>query len=142
MKEIKDEIRKLIVEERRLYREMERIYGQVVLLEKSINEVKNATVTLREIKMGKDVEGNMLFPIGGGIFVFGVLADRSKVLVNIGANVYLSKTVEDALKLLNENYNFLSKTRSDLLKILNQLRRRHDEIATKIMEYQASVGGR
>jgi len=137
-----EEVRKLILEQRFLAREMERLYQETLLLERTIREVRSATQTLSEIKSGKIMKGESLFPVGGGVFVFGTVSSDNKVLVNVGAGVYVTKTVDEALKLLNDQLNSLNKAHSDRVRTLNELKRRHDEIAAKLMEYQVSASGK
>ena len=137
-----EEVRKLILEQRFLAREMERLYQETLLLERTIREVRSATQTLSEIKSGKIMKGESLFPVGGGVFVFGTVSSDNKVLVNVGAGVYVTKTVDEALKLLNDQLNSLNKAHSDRVRTLNELKRRHDEIVAKLMEYQVSASGK
>jgi len=137
-----EEVRKLILEQRFLAREMERLYQETLLLERTIREVRSATQTLSEIKSGKIMKGETLFPVGGGVFVFGTISSGNKVLVNVGAGVYVTKTVDEALKLLNDQLNSLNKAHSDRVRTLNELKRRHDEIVAKLMEYQVSASGK
>lgn len=136
------EIRVLLLEQKRIEREIERVYQEVILLERSMNEIRNATQTLTEMKGRKIVKGETLFPIGGGVFVFGTLSEKNKVLINIGANIYLTKTIEETLKILNDNFNYLGKAHTERINVLNELRKRYDQITEKLLEYQVSAGGR
>ena len=74
-----EEVRKLILEQRFLAREMERLYQETLLLERTIREVRSATQTLSEIKSGKIMKGESLFPVGGGVFVFGTVSSDNKL---------------------------------------------------------------
>ena len=136
-----EEVRKLVLEERRLYGEIEQISREIALLEKTMDEINGAIITLKEIQGKKPFKQSNLFPVGGGVLIFGRLTEEDRVLVNVGANVYISKTMGEAVESLSKSYNFLMNAHVSRVKMLNDLKSRHNEIVARILEHQTSKEG-
>ncbi len=79
-------IKEYLIEERRLLSEK---LIELEYLKKILSEFKKVNETY--IKLGE------------GIFFKGSIIDDQKFLVNVGNNVYIEKSKEDLLKILDEN---------------------------------------
>jgi prefoldin alpha subunit len=74
-------------------------------------QVANSTIEgLRSESVGTDV----LMPIGGGSYIRAKLADNEKLIVGIGADVAIEKTLPEALESYNTRFSELQKARSAL----------------------------
>ena len=132
-----EDIQKVVVEERRLARAIEAVYQEVAALERSIFERRLALATINEDLKNPLKDKSVLVPIGGQIYVPSRLSTTDRVLVNIGANIYVAKGREEAKGFLEERLEALEKAHSERTKLLQDLRRRHNEILTLLLEYQA-----
>jgi prefoldin alpha subunit len=139
------DLARLIVEQRRILEEIERVYSEISLLERAILERQLALTSLNEYKNIKE-ERDTLVPIGGNIYIPSRLIPGKKLLVGVGANVYIAKSVDDAIAFINESLGQLNRLYRDRVNTLNQLRRRYDEdtalIAEIRMKQQQQVSGK
>ena len=90
-----------------------------------INMIKRSLDDFSEIK--KDSEG--LMPIANGIFAKAKISDSRELLVNVGANVVVKKSIPDTKKLMDEQTEELKKYRENLMQQMN-------EVIFKIQELQ------
>ncbi|RLE62292.1 MAG: prefoldin subunit alpha [Thermoprotei archaeon] len=104
---------------------------RVQILSRTSSDLAIALETLEGIKDLKE-ETSILLPLGGQVYGKFRMIDREHVLVNIGANVFMEKTVEDAIEYLNKHKNSvdieLSRSREELNRALSRLQ----EIRTRL----------
>ena len=62
-------------------------------------EIQNTLSSMDEIEKSKE---DILFPIGAEAYAFGKVVDKKRVMVDIGANVILEKTVEEGKQILEK----------------------------------------
>lgn len=82
-------------------------------------EIQNTLSSMDEIE--KSNEG-VLFPIGAEAYTFGKVVDKKRVMVDIGANVILEKTVE-------EGKQILEKRKAEIENGLNEMQREIAEMS-------------
>jgi len=89
-------------------RELERLVTQVEVLRRQIEAVRSAIAeiqvveeTLSNIK-GVEEGKPVLIPVGASCYVRGMITDKDKVIMGVGAGILVEKTVDDALKVLEE----------------------------------------
>ncbi len=88
----------------------------------------------------KEKQGAQLFvPIGGGSYVKAKLESSEKVVVGIGADVAVERTVKEAKEELESRIVELQKTREALAQQLNQVVGRLQENRGKIEEISAKL---
>lgn len=101
---------------------LEDVRRRVELLNTTLAELAAAKSALEEI--GSLSEGEeLLVPVGAGVFVRARLASKDKVLVTLGANVMVEKTLEDTRKYLEEREQKV-----------------RDALQKSVADYQALVG--
>jgi prefoldin alpha subunit len=93
-----DRVNSLAVEVRILESTFNELTARQNLLERALMENKAALEALKEIGERKPVE--VLLQIGGGALVRCAPPAVDKVLVNVGSNVIIEKSKDDALVLL------------------------------------------
>ncbi|RLE80690.1 MAG: prefoldin subunit alpha [Thermoprotei archaeon] len=94
------------------------------LLETLYNELTTTISVVEEI--GKmDSERDTLVPIGSSVYVFARIKEVDKVLLGVGANVFLEKKPEEAVEHLmvrrNEVVKELGNLRNQLSSVLGEL---------------------
>lgn len=92
---------------------LEDLRARLTLIDTTINEIENTLITINEIKTLKEKTETML-PIGGGCYVLGTINTTNQILVNIGANIVVRKSIEDAKKFLEKKKEELSKGRMNV----------------------------
>lgn len=127
------ELARLIIEQRRILQNIEAIYSEVVLLERAILERQSALVSLREYKDSKE-ECESLVPLGGNIYLPSKLIPGKQALVGVGANIYISKSIDDAIMYVDKAINQLNQLYQNRVSLLNELRKKYDELTALISE--------
>jgi prefoldin alpha subunit len=92
-------------------------------LENQMNEFEALKESLKDIKNSKK-DSPMHSPLGSGVFIKSEIKDTDNVLVNIGSNIVIERTIEDSTKLVEEQIK-------ELDKMLKQLEKEMEEGVTK-----------
>ncbi|MEK6936747.1 MAG: prefoldin subunit alpha [Nanoarchaeota archaeon] len=104
---MKQEIQQKYIELQILNQQIKKVQEQFMLLQQQLAELTSLETSLIEMNdIKKDSE--IFSSIGSGIFVNSKLADPGNVMVNVGAGILVTKTVEEAIKLVKvqvENVN-------------------------------------
>lgn len=133
----REELSVLVYEQRRILELIEALYNELANLERSSMENRSALDILNKYK--SDVEASehfTLLPIGGGVYLPVSISRPVKIIVGVGAGIYLEKSLDSAIELVNKNINSLQKVIQDRSNLLNQLRNRYEEIAARVAEIQ------
>jgi prefoldin alpha subunit len=85
-------------------------------------EIQNTLSSMDEIEKSKE---EILFPIGAEAYAFGKVVDKKRVMVDIGANVILEKTVE-------EGKQILEKRKAEIENDLNEMQREIAEMSAAL----------
>ena len=104
----------------------------------ALAELKVSNLTLEGLE--KEKKGAQLFvPVGGGSYVKAKLETTKKVVVGIGADVAVEKSLKDAKNELNTRIVELEKTRETLGQQFNQVINRIQENRTKMEEISGKL---
>jgi len=104
----------------------------------AITELRVSSMTLEGLE--KEKKGAQLFvPIGGGSYVKAKLETAKKVVVGIGADVAVERTVKEAKEELEVRIAELEKTREALGQQFNQVIERIQENRGKMEEVTAKL---
>jgi len=133
----REELAVLVYEQRRILDLIEALYNELATLERSLMENRNALDILRKYKSDAEAsEHETLLPIGGGVYLPVVITRPSKIVVSVGAGIYMEKDLDAALEYINKSIENLQKLMQDRTNLLNQLRNRYEEITAKVTELQ------
>jgi len=118
-------------------------YGQFQELQQQIGQISEHVEMLNQqnqeldiskqavAEIGKTaVDQEILAPVANGIFIKSKLLDNQKLIVNVGANTTVERTVEEVIKLLEEHTREVTKRITEAEEILLELQRQ----AMKIYE--------
>jgi len=103
---------------------------QAQYLQAAIADFHKAKITVEQLHNAAD-KSEILIPIGGGTFLNGVLTDHSKVLVDIGAGLVAEKTVDDAVKKIEERIKALQENQEKLTSMAQKLENDATELSQK-----------
>jgi len=89
------------------YQEIQGMNQQLQVLQNQLEVLDNQVKELNLVKESLDSvsksEGNeeILIPMGAGIYIRGNMKEKTKVIMNVGANVVIEKNIDEALKLVD-----------------------------------------
>ena len=110
----------MALESRYLEETVEEIQSRINMTHAALTELKVSSLTLEGLE--KEKKGTELFvPIGGGSYVKAKLETSKTVVVGVGADVAVEKSVKDAKEELETRIAELEKTREGLGQQLNQV---------------------
>jgi prefoldin alpha subunit len=112
--------RRLAVELRFLEGTADALQSRINLVNAAITELTYANNTLEGIE--KEKEDALLFvPIGGGSYIKAKLGSADTVIVGIGADVAIEKTIKEAKELVKNRISELEKNHASLQQQLAQV---------------------
>ncbi len=117
-----------------LQEQVENITQHLQLLSQQSQELEisiNAVSELSKVAVGNEV----LAPIASGIFLKADLKDNQKVIVNVGSNTTVEKTIPEAVKLLEKEQHKITDQIMKAEEFLNQL---HAQAAKIYQEVEAA----
>ena len=140
--------RRLVVELRMLEGTADALQSRVNLVNAALNELRVAGMTLGGLE--KERKNAQLFvPIGGGSYIKARLESADEIIVGIGADVAVERTLKAARKNLENRIAELEKTRTTLGQQLGQVvekiredRTRLEELTAKLREGERAKGVR
>jgi prefoldin alpha subunit len=104
-----EELRKLSVEMRFLEQTAETLQQRISMVNAAMTDLTYANMALESIETEKE-NAELLVPIGGSSYIKVKLASPDKVIVGMGANVSIEKTLPEAKAIVKERLEELEKT--------------------------------
>ncbi len=140
--------RRLAVELRILEGTAEALQSRINLVNAALTELRVADMTLEGL--GKEKKDASLFvPIGGGSYVKAKLESADTMIVGIGANVAVERTMKVAKENMGNRIADLEKTRTSLQQQITQVigriqsnRSQLQELTAKLSEKERGKGVR
>ena len=140
--------RRLAVELRILEGTAEALQSRINLVNAALTELRVANMTLEGV--GKEKKNTSLFvPIGGGSYVKAKLESADKMIVGIGANIAVERTIKVAKESMGNRIADLEKTRKSLQQQITQVigriqnnRSQLQELTAKLSEKERGKGVR
>ncbi|MBT4576887.1 prefoldin subunit alpha [Candidatus Woesearchaeota archaeon] len=86
-------------------------------IENQMNEFVSLQESLDSLKNSKD-NSPMFSPLGSGVFIKSELKDSKNVLVNIGSNIAIERTVDDSKELVEKQ---MTELRGILIKLESEI---------------------
>ena len=128
----------MVLESRFLEETVNALQSRVNMTNAAITELRVSSMTLEGLE--KEKKGSQLFvPIGGGSYVKAKLVTAKKVVVGIGADVAVERTLKEAKEELEVRIAELEKTREALGQQFNQVVERIQENRGKMEEVTAKL---
>ena len=128
----------MVLESRFLEETVKEIQSRVNMTNAAITELRVSSMTLDGLE--KEKKGSQLFvPIGGGSYVKAKLVTAKKVVVGVGADVAVERTLKEAKEELEARIVELEKTRETLGQQFNQVVERIQENRGRLEEVTAKL---
>ncbi|MFB0522213.1 MAG: prefoldin subunit alpha [Candidatus Bathyarchaeia archaeon] len=125
--------RRLAVELRILEGTAEALQSRINLVRAALTELRVASMTLEGVEKEKK-NASLFVPIGGGSYVKAKLDSAEEVIVGIGADVAVERTMKEARENLENRIAELAKTGNTLGQQLN-------DVIGKIGEHRSELEG-
>lgn len=140
--------RKLAVESRFLEEAATELQSRINMTNAALAELRVSSMTLEGLEDEKK-NSQLFVPIGGGSYVKARLESADKVVVGIGADVAVEKSVKEAKGELEARISELEKTRDALGQQFNQIiekiqenQRKLESVSAKLREGEKAGGVR
>ncbi len=141
MSQADNELERMVVELQLLENALDTLQTRVGLVNASINELRMANATLEGLK--KEEKGStILVPLGGGSYMKAKIEDADRLIIGIGADVAVEKTVNAAQEDVGTRILELEKARNSLQQQLEQTISRMEAVQRRVRErtQQTSAG--
>jgi len=139
-----EEMRRLIVEAELLEGTLRTLRTRIDLVENAVIESRMASQALAGVKAEKK-DAEVLVPAGGGAYIRARIDDTERVILGVGADVCVEKTVDQALESVEQQISQLEKSRSALEQQFAQASAKLDEDRERLSEIarkREETGGR
>ncbi len=140
--------RRLAVELRILEGTAEALQSRINLVRSALTELRVAGMTLEGVEKEKK-DAPLFVPIGGGSYIKAELESAEQVIVGIGADVAVERTMKEARENVENRIAELEKTRTSLGQHLNEMigkiqehRSELEEVTAKLRERERTRGVR
>jgi len=131
------EMQKKILSYRFLEARLEAVLKQREMLASKLIEMQTTLQSIDEIEKGEEI----LFPIGSGAHAFGKISENGKIIVEIGGNVALEKTMEEGKKILEERMEEIEKSLNAIQGNIAELSSNMDRLGAEIQELGKGMKG-
>lgn len=103
-----------------LQEQIEKITQHVEFLSTQFAEIENSKEALEELSK-QQVGSELLAPIANGIFVKSSLKDTKTLLVNVGADTVVEKTIPQVIELLDNQAEQISQKLEEVQTFLEEM---------------------
>ncbi|MBI2148084.1 prefoldin subunit alpha [Candidatus Woesearchaeota archaeon] len=111
---MKENLKEKYMEYQELVQQLQQLQQNITSLEKHIVDLSYLDDGLTQLKQTK-VNDEVLMPFGSGIFLKGEIKDNNSVIMNVGNNVCVEKTVDEAKETVEKQLG-------DVTNVLEQLK--------------------
>ncbi len=115
-----EQIKKRYLQFQMLQQQIQQLSEHLELLSQQNAELELSIEAVQELAEAK-LNTELLAPIANGIFVKGGLRDTSRLLVNVGADIAVEKTVPQVVDLLEQQKKDIMERMSEADLILQQM---------------------
>ncbi|HOK28509.1 MAG TPA: prefoldin subunit alpha [Methanomassiliicoccaceae archaeon] len=120
--------------------QLKSIAENMQLIQISLEELARARETLSQYKSA-EIGSDILVPIGGNSFVFAKASDNTKAIVGIGSGISLEKSMEDAIKTMEERSNELTESIRKLSERRQALEAQAEQLSRTIQSEMQALQG-
>jgi len=138
MSKEEEELRKLSVEMRFLEQTAESLQQRISMVNAAMTDLAYANMALESIEKEKE-NAELLVPIGGSSYIKVKLASSDKVIVGMGSNVSIEKTLPEAKAIVEERLEELEKTMRSAQQQFGQVAERINAGRSRVESLLATV---
>jgi len=135
---VQDTFRKLAIESRFLEEAATELQSRVSMTNAALAELKVSSMTLDGLEKEKK-DAQLFVPIGGGSYIKARLETAKKVIVGIGADIAVEKSVKETKEDLQARIAELEKNRDTLGQQFNQVIEKIQENRSELESISAKL---
>lgn len=113
--------------------QLESIDLQLQYLQSTLAEYQRAKLTVEQLN-AVDEHSEVLIPLGAGTFINGSLKNSSNVLIGVGAGLVVEKTVEEAVKKLDERTQRIQENLEKMASLGQKIQSDAEELSRKTQQ--------
>ena len=98
---------------------------------KAVDELSILKVGLKNLKTSKDGD-SLLVPLGASSYVKANLAEQGKVIVSVGAGVFVEKTIVDAVPIVTKQIEELKKQEETVFQNITMLSQESERLSFEL----------
>jgi prefoldin alpha subunit len=133
MAEDEQQLKEIYAQYQMIEKQMEQIHQNIEILEGQMAEIDATRVGLKELENVK--EGNeILIPISNGIFAKGTIQDTKEVLVNVGADTVVARSMQEAREMLTRQSAEMKNLQIELMAMLENHSTKGQELQEQLMQ--------
>ena len=129
------------MEMRYLEQTADALQQRISMVNAALTDINYANMTLDGIEKEKE-SSEMLVPIGGSSYIKVKLADTNKVIIGLGSNVSVEKSLPEAKATLKERLDELEKTMNSAQQQLSQVAERINSGRSRLESLLATREGK
>jgi len=124
------EIQEKVIIYQLLNKQLEELRRDAVIIQERLLELDGTRQAIEELKKPRE---DVLIPIGSGFYLYGKITGK-KILSNVGADVMVDRSVEDAIEMIEEKKKELERLKSDVERDTNNVVKTINEMLPEIQE--------
>lgn len=129
------ELQEKILTYRIIESRLDALLKQREMVASKIIEIQSTLSSMDEIEK---TDGEVLFPIGAEAYTSGKVTSKNRVMVDIGANVILEKTVEEGKHILSKRKTEMENTLNEMQRDIGELSSALEQLGPEIQEMSES----
>ncbi|MBI4895659.1 MAG: prefoldin subunit alpha [Candidatus Aenigmarchaeota archaeon] len=135
-----EELQKMYMQHQMLQQYIKGYSEQSTIIEGKIQELISTTDAISEIKnanKGSEIMANL----GSQVFVKSDLKNTNEVIVELGAGIYASRSIEDATKILDSRKQELMNVNNQIMMEINKLAMQMKHMEPEIQKLMEKMQG-
>ncbi|MBI4175867.1 MAG: prefoldin subunit alpha [Candidatus Aenigmarchaeota archaeon] len=120
-----EEVQEKLIMYQLLQKHLEELRNQGFILERKYLELEATRQAVNDIKSAGATRNEAIIPLGSGFFAYGKLADSSRMLVDVGADVLVNKNIADSESAIEEK-------KKDIERVVQQLQAEMNGVVQQI----------
>lgn len=125
------ELQMISLHAEQLHKQVEAIHQKLAELE----VIKESVADIGKVPVGNEV----LVPVSKGIFIKANLKDNKNVILNVGGNTAVEKTLPDASRIVDEQIREIKKLNDTMVKEMVTLGSRQEQLREEITNLSKNV---
>lgn len=131
--DIQSEMQQKYMEMQILNQHMKQLQEQIQQIDMQAQELERIQQGVQELKQAKK-DQDILIPVSPGIFMKCAIKDAKELIVNVGANVMVGKSVDEAVAFVTNRNNEVSQVRTHFANELTKLTQQAQKIEQEVMK--------
>ncbi len=130
---MKEEIQQKYIELQILNQQIKKVQEQFMILQHQLGELttlETSMIEMRDIKKDSEVFSSL----GSGIFINSKLADPGNVIVNVGAGVLVTKTLDEAMHLVKTQITNINQSQEAVKEELTKAAMYSEQLTVELNE--------